>query len=146
MLFAGPVLAMGGGNTPPPPTAAQLYKNGESAIYAQQWDRGISLMKQVVAKEPKNVDANNYLGFAYRKKGDLKNAASFYKVALRLNPKHKGALEYQGEMFLKLGELAAAQNNQAMLKGLCPSGCKELNELTRAIADFTASKGRQSGS
>ena len=146
LMLAAPVFAMGSNTAPPEPSARQLFKTGQSAIYAQQWDRGIRFMKRVVAKQPKNADAHNYLGFAYRKKGDLSNAASFYKVALNLRPEHKGALEYQGEMFLKMGNLASAQANQSKLQKVCPSGCKELNELTRAIADFTAAKSRQSGS
>lgn len=142
-LLAVPVLAMGGDNSASSePSAHQLFKTGQKAIYAQQWDRGIRFMERVIAKQPKNADAHNYLGFAYRKKGDIKRAASFYKVALRLSPNHKGALEYQGEMFLKLGQLAAAQHNQAKLQKLCLSGCKELKELTRAIADYTAGQGR----
>ena len=72
--------------------------------------------------------------------GNLDNAAKYYKVALEINPEHKGALEYQGEMFLKLDDLASAKGNLEKLAKLCPSGCDERAELTRAIADYMAMK------
>jgi tetratricopeptide (TPR) repeat protein len=43
------------------------------------------------------------LGFSFRKMGNLDKAAFYYEKALTISPKHKGALEYQGEMFLTLG-------------------------------------------
>ncbi len=54
--------------------------------------------------------------FSYRKTGDLDRAASHYDQALKLDPKHKGALEYQGELFLMQGNRAAAEANLAKLK------------------------------
>ena len=39
------------------------------------------------------------------KRNDLKNSAVHYKKALEINPKHLGALEYQGELFLTVGNL-----------------------------------------
>ncbi len=145
-LAAPPALAFGGGDPPAGPTARQLFNDGKKAIDAKRWARAITLMSQVVAKQPRNASAHNYLGFAHRKLGDLDKAAGFYKVALRLDPKHRGALEYQGELYLKLGRLADAWTNLARLERLCPSGCEALADLRRAIADFTAAKGRQSGS
>ncbi len=139
--FAAPgAFAMGSDSSPPPPTAQENFNSGKKAIYAGRYDRGINLMEKVVRVQPKNADAFNYLGFAYRKKGDLNNAAKYYKVALEIDPDHKGALEYQGEMYLKLDDLAAARGNLGKLAVLCPSGCDERAELTRAIADYLATK------
>ena len=130
--------AMGSDPTPPAPAAnAQKdFEDGKKAINASQWDRAIELMKKALATEPKNADAYNYLGFAYRKKGDLKSAAGYYDTALKIDAKHKGALEYQGEMFLKLGRLDDAYNNRVKLRDLCTSSCHELRELDRAISDY----------
>jgi|TARA_B100000959_G_scaffold144560_1_gene151845 hypothetical protein len=59
-----------------------------------------------------------------------------YQEVLKINPDHKGVLQYQGEMYLKLGDLNAARYNQAHLQSLCSNSCDELKELIRAIADF----------
>lgn len=81
-----------------------------------------------------HADIYNLLGFAHRKSGDLKSAATFYAKALDFDPEHKGALEYQGEMFVQLGEIDRAQANLARLVKLCPSGCEEREDLEMAIA------------
>jgi len=35
-------------------------------------------------------------------------AASYYNTALTIDPKHIGALEYQGELFIQLGDIEKA--------------------------------------
>jgi tetratricopeptide (TPR) repeat protein len=69
-------------------------------------------------KELKSVDApnksddlNNLLGFTARKSGNLEAAAKYYDKALEINPKHVGALQYQGELFITLGEIEKAKQN-----------------------------------
>ena len=59
----------------------------------------------------KEADKYNLLGFTARKSGDLNAAAEYYKKALEINPKHIQALEYQGELYLQLGEMEKAKKN-----------------------------------
>jgi hypothetical protein len=47
-------------------------------------------------------------------------------------------LEYQGELYVKIGDLAKARDNAAHLARLCPQGCEELEDLQKAIAGATA--------
>lgn len=146
LAFAAPdARAMGMDPAPAAPTAntaQQDYAAGVAAIQAGLYDKGIEAMKKVVAAEPKNADAYNQLGFAYRKKGDVKGAGMAYDTALKLNANHKGALEYQGELFLKLNKMEDAMKNRARLQALCPTSCTELRELDRAIADHKAAGGQ----
>lgn len=86
-----------------------------------------------------HADVYNLTGFSLRKSGDMKQAATFYAKALDFDPAHKGALEYQGEMFVELGQIDKAKGNLAKLAKLCPSGCEEHEDLEKAIA--TASTG-----
>lgn len=137
-LTSAPVLAMGGGDTKTVDTSKQDFAAGKKAVYAAKYNKAIMLMTKVLKSDSKNANAYNYLGFSYRKKGNLKLAAASYKEALDINPNHKGALEYQGEMYLKLNNFSAANSNLAHLERLCSSGCKELTELKRAIADYAA--------
>ena len=53
--------------------------------------------------------------------------------ALYLNPEHLGALEYQGELFLTLGDLKRAEWNLSRLKQLCSVVCEERDDLAEAI-------------
>ena len=81
-----------------------------------------------------HADVYNLMGFSLRKSGDLKQAATFYSKALDFNPEHKGALEYQGEMFVELGQMDKAKANLVKLVKLCPGGCEEREDLEKAIA------------
>ena len=82
-----------------------------------------------------NADVYNLMGFSLRKTGDHKQAYTFYRKALDFDPEHKGALEYLGELYVETGQIDKANENVALLKKLCPSGCEELSDLEKAIAD-----------
>jgi tetratricopeptide (TPR) repeat protein len=69
----------------------------------------------------------------------MKQAASFYAKALDFNPNHKGALEYQGEMFFELGQIDKTKANLFKLVTLCPKGCEEREDLEKAISDAASS-------
>ena len=81
----------------------------------------------------KEADKYNLLGFTARKSGDLNAAAEYYKKALEINPKHIQALEYQGELYLQLGEIEQAKKNLEKIKTICWFICKEKKMLEEAI-------------
>ena len=81
------------------------------------------------------ADVYNEIGFAFRKSADLDNASKYYILALSENPNHLGALEYQGEMFVDLGQKDNALTNLKKLKelvGEMNSYYKELNTYITA--------------
>ena len=92
-------------------------------------------------KELKSVDApnksddlNNLLGFTARKSGNLEAAAKYYDKALEINPKHVGALQYQGELFITLGKIEKAKQNLEKIGKLCwLFSCNEEKLLEAAI-------------
>ncbi len=87
-------------------------------------------MNQIVVN---NADVNNLLGFASRKLGQYSQAGAYYVKALKIDPKHLGALEYQGELFVIQKKLTLAKQNLAMLKKLCGIDCDEYQDLKKAI-------------
>jgi len=104
-------------------------------IRAQKWKSAASMLKQIVRADPGNADANNLLGYSLRKSGDYKNAQGFYLKALKLNPQHKGATEYLGELYVEIGQLAKANKQLATLEQLCGNtSCKEYQALAKFIA------------
>ena len=122
------------GSYDPPPNADERLKKAIKHIDREQFDRAISELRKAADLRPKNADIQNYLGFAYRKSGKLEASGNHYAKALELDPDHKGALEYQGELFLMTGAPEKARANLARLEDLCPSGCSELTDLKAAIA------------
>jgi len=138
--FASPVLAMGSDSDPAPrpkPPAARTdtgYTEAERAVKAKQYEQAIKMFEQVLAKEPKNVDALNYLAYSHRELGRYDISLAYYQRALGLNPNHRGANEYLGQLYLKMGKTKEAQAQLAKLQKLCGKGCEEYESLRSAIA------------
>ena len=66
----------------------------------------------------------------------LGKSAAYYKKALQINPMHKGALEYQGELFLQYKNVEKAKTNLKLLERICGVNCEEYKDLKKAIANF----------
>ena len=58
---------------------------------------------------------------------------SSIKKALQLDPRHKGALEYQGELFIKTNKKELAEKNLILLKNICGTSCSEYKKLEKAL-------------
>lgn len=86
-----------------------------------------------LAKDHNNADVFNLLGFSLRKTGDYKQALVFYEKALALDPHHKGALEYLGELYVETNQPDKARAQLAILVKLCPKGCEERGDLEEAM-------------
>ena len=122
------------------PKLAEDFLEAGELIVAEEFAAALPILRRLAVDLPANADVFNMLGFAYRKTGDLERSAPNYERALHLNPNHLGALEYQGELFLMLGDLPAAEANLARLKRLCASPCEERDELTEAIRTWTSAQ------
>ena len=83
-----------------------------------------------------NADINNLLGYSSRKLKDYRSSATYYTKALRINPNHIGALEYQGELFITTKKIADAKKNLQKLKSLCGVNCEEYKDLKKAIGSL----------
>jgi predicted Zn-dependent protease len=136
-LGSGGAMAMGGGGGNAGPVQQKsTYAMAVEKVKARDFAAAIPLLRDVVSKEPRNTDALNYLGFSYRETGDLKNAMTYYQRALAINPNHKGANEYLGELYVRLGDLHKAEAQLAKLDRLCAFGCAEYEELKRKVAEL----------
>ena len=110
------------------------FEPGLAAIRTQEWPVAIERFLIVVKGEPGNADAHNWLGYAYRKSGNLDLAFKHYREALRLDPKHLGAHEYIGEAYLMAGDRARAREHLDILARLCQKRCEEYRDLEKALA------------
>jgi tetratricopeptide (TPR) repeat protein len=114
------------------------FQKAEYMIKGEQYAEAIPLLQKVVADNPRDADAWNYLGFASRKLGKLDEALGYYEKALKLDPRHKGAHEYLGELYLMMKNLPKAEEQLTLLKGICASNCEEVEDLEADIADYKA--------
>jgi len=146
-LSARPAVAAGGGDSPSPGMSSVPedpdYAAGKQAVEARNWQAALDAFNKVAAKDPRNANAQNYLGYTYRKMGNLDLAFKHYDEALRLDPRHRGAHEYVGEAYLITDNLAKAEEHLKALDRICFFGCDEYRDLKKAVAEYkqkTASK------
>lgn len=142
-LSALPAQAAGGSSNTVSTPAAPADPNfaaGKQAIDAKNWAAAIPLFQAVVAKDDKNADAFNWLGYAYRNQGNYEQSFANYNKALAIDSRHRGAHEYIGEAYLKTGDVARAEEHLKRLDSLCTFGCAEYTELKNKIAAHKAGK------
>ena len=125
-------------SSPQPTTVAPKTLNTQleavtKLLESKNFTQALSDLKTMDKEFPNNADVNNLLGFASRNLMQYKQSASYYTKALRINPNHLGAIEYQGELFVKTKKIAAAKRNLDKLKRLCGVNCPEYLDLKQAI-------------
>tara|TARA_Y100000590_G_scaffold169098_1_gene193702 strand:+ start:813 stop:1310 length:498 start_codon:yes stop_codon:yes gene_type:complete len=123
---------------------ANLYKSGKKLVirakklekkdkiekakklYLKAYDK----FEKAYAKDKKNADILNYLGYTLRKTGDFKKAELFYLKGLELKSDHLGINEYLGELYVETGRIELAKERLQVLNG-CK--CEEYDELKELI-------------
>jgi Flp pilus assembly protein TadD len=78
-------------------------------------------------------DVLTYIGYTYRKMGRLDQAEAYYRQALAVAPRHRGAMEYYGELKVERGDMADARRLLTALDRQCAFGCVEAETLRRWI-------------
>jgi len=121
---------------PGEPQASDPLGAARSLIADKRWSAAIEELKTVNASG--SADWNNLMGYSLRKarSPDFATAEKYYDEALRIDPEHRGALEYSGELYLRQGDLPKAEQRLATLEKVCPHGCTELTSLKKAIQSF----------
>ena len=107
-------------------------------IAEKNWSAALAELKQL--NDPGSADWNNLMGYSLRKAdaANLPEAEKFYNEALRIEPKHRGALEYSGELYLMTGKLDLAEQRLAALDKACFLPCEEYRDLKSAVARYKA--------
>jgi Flp pilus assembly protein TadD len=104
-------------------------------IAKKNYSAALAALKIADKDFPNNADINNLLGYSARNLKQYASAATYYSKALKIDPNHLGALEYQGELFMLTKKSAQAKKNLAKLKTLCGLTCEEYLDLKKAIGN-----------
>ena len=134
--LASAAMAAGSPSSSTKPAKTGNFEQGVAAVKAGNYERAIVLLQKVVAVEPKNADAWNFIGFSHRKLDDLDRALPAYNKALAIDPKHRGANEYLGELYLRIGDLVKAEERLEKLDDICFFECEEYKDLKAAIEAY----------
>ena len=102
-------------------------------IADQNYSQALTALQSADREYANNADVNNLLGFVSRKLKQYPQSATYYAKALRIDPNHLGALEYQGELFVIQKKNALAKKNLDKLKKLCGAKCEEYLDLKKVI-------------
>jgi len=144
LALVSPAMAAGSSSTSrpsvPPRAQPNDYDLGVKAVQAGDFQRALALLQKVVQADPRNADAWNYVGFSHRKLKQFDPSLAAYQRALAINPDHRGANEYLGELYLMIGEPEKARERLAKLQSVCPGGCEAYDDLRRAIEAYQSAK------
>lgn len=145
------IAVMGGGASEQPLPSDDDYGRGKTAFDQEDWQGVVDYMTRVIQERPWHDDAYNLMGFAHRKLGDYDKALEAYDRALKLNPHHRGALEYLGEAYLELDRPELAKGLLDRLGAECQqiavgatddagwqSDCEEWQDLNEAYQDYVS--------
>jgi tetratricopeptide (TPR) repeat protein len=116
--------------------AGEAYAKGKALVAAKEWADAIIALEEADKAQPNNADTNNLLGYSNRKIGKLEVSLAYYKKALAIDPKHLGAHEYLGELYLMMKDPAKAKTEMATLSTLCGVKCEQYLDLKKAIAAY----------
>jgi tetratricopeptide (TPR) repeat protein len=115
------------------------FRAGKKALAAEDWSGAIAALTLAALRDPRNADIQNYIGYAHRRLRQLGPAMGRYQQALAFNPRHRGAHEHLGELFLALGEPAKAEEHLQALTRICLIPCDEVGDLERLITTYKTS-------
>ena len=131
-LAAGPALAMSSDSSSIS-TELKEMRTARAMVKDKNYSGAVPLLKAVVKAQPQNADAWNLLAYSERKTDKLDDAMVHYMKALSIDPKHRDAHEYIGELYLRLGDLEGAKKHLKRLDDICTFGCEQFDELKEAI-------------
>jgi tetratricopeptide (TPR) repeat protein len=122
------------------PTPAWLSQTRQ-AINSKEFDLAIKLLNENTEQQT-SADWNNLMGYSLRKKNPpaLTESEKYYQTALQIDPKHRGALEYYGELLLLKNDLPGAESMLKQLDKVCTFGCEEYKDLKKSIQTYKSKK------
>ena len=112
------------------------YKRGYDEVSNGNYQLAIKYLLKAAKTSPDNPDVYNLLGFSHRKLDKLEESFMYYNRALKLNPRHLGANEYIGELYLRTNNLKKAEEHLKILDDICFFGCDEYDELKESIEKY----------
>lgn len=118
----------------------EWFTQARQALEMKKYDLAVTVLNQ--SDQKSSADWHNLMGYSLRKKTppDLPAAEKNYQMALEKDPKHRGALEYYGELLLLKNDLPGAEALLQRLGKVCFFGCEELSDLKKSVADYKAKK------
>ncbi|WP_251367850.1 tetratricopeptide repeat protein [Polynucleobacter sp. AM-7D1] len=145
-IFASIVMAVApwivsmAADTAPTKSDPAWLTDARASINSNNYDQALKQLQS--ANEVNSADWNNLMGYSLRKKQppDLAASEKYYQAALKIDPDHRSAMEYYGELLLMKKDLPGAEAMLARLDKACLFGCEEYSDLKASIAKYQGKK------
>lgn len=106
----------------------------KAQIYAEEYAEAVVEL-EALSEQVHHAEVYNLLGYSLRQLGRHDAAGRAYAEALHFDGSYRPALQYQGELFIAIGDFEAARRNLDYLRIVCgPPGCPEQVRLAEALA------------
>lgn len=118
-----------------------LYERAKKYIDENNYKKSLKVLKSLTKREDLlgfRADIYNLLGFSYRKLSnpELEKSFAAYMMAIEINPKHIGAHEYLGELYLMMNNKDKAFEMLVKLETIAGTSSKEYLDLKKAIEEY----------
>ena len=111
-------------------TAAPDLSSVRAKIKANDYAAALAELRDL-AEDTQQADVYNLLGFTLRKTGDFKTSLTYYTKALELQPDHKAAREYLGELYVETGNVKRPRNSSPSWRNSALAAAKSARTFRR---------------
>jgi Flp pilus assembly protein TadD len=112
-------------------TDQELYGQAIALADAGEYEWALDHLK--LASNQNHPAILTYTGYANRKAGRLETGLKFYNMALSIDPNFVQAREYLGEAYVLAGQRPKAEQQLALIQGVCGTHCEAYTELKKAL-------------
>ncbi|WP_251371173.1 tetratricopeptide repeat protein [Polynucleobacter sp. AP-Jannik-300A-C4] len=140
LMSVAPWVVSVAADTAPAKSDPAWLTDARASIKSNNYDQALKQLQS--ADEVNSADWNNLMGYSLRKKQppDLAASEKYYQAALKIDPSHRSAMEYYGELLLMKQDLPGAEAMLARLDKACLFGCEEYSDLKASIAKYQGKK------
>jgi tetratricopeptide (TPR) repeat protein len=109
-----------------------IYETGRDLAKMGRYEEAITLLTPASASGDKRVF--NYLGYSWRKSGDIEKGLVFYGKALAIDPDYVLVREYLGEALIQKGDIAGAKAQLQEIAARCGQTCEPYVDLSAELS------------
>jgi tetratricopeptide (TPR) repeat protein len=113
LLSAGTLVAQSPGHV-------ATYSEAENLVRNHQWDHGLTVVQELLKRDPTNTRELNLAGLALTGKGDIQRANEYFHKCLSIDPKFVPALKNIGINEYNQSDLSGAKQHLLLAARLAP--------------------------
>lgn len=121
----------------------ELIQKASNYVFAGKKERGLSICKKILAKDPADFNANHLVGVIHLKSGRPEYALNFFKKALKVGQGEASLLVNVASAYWSLNDLRRAKNYASLSISVDPAliaGYEMLGQLASLVYDIESAE------